>query len=262
MRCRTKGRVVEGRGRRATLSGPTGQWPSMPPAGSTEGCATHGPISTAQERSMGMAHEMLNSTPGLIQPDSLFLLLTGRAGNGFQPSTSCAAPRCSLHSSLDAKGALAEHPPGAGAPTGHPPGRNFQELIVIHPLNFSFLFRKATKWVLGHHPVHVLGSRNYSSGSRSPVQANRRNACSWMQKVRSLSTRLVLARPLGTRRRMQSNPHGCERRAHWAPAWGRRAATQWAPDLSGTSLGSKRIRLEGEWKGGDQNTICANHAPT
>ena len=67
---------------------------------------------------------------------------------------------------LDAKGALTEHPPGAGAPTGSPAGEKF-------PRAFGQLL------------VHVLGSRNYHSASRSLIQANRS---------------LGPARPQGTRR--------------------------------------------------------------
>ena len=151
----------------------------MPPADSTAGCAAHGPISTARERSMGMAHEMLTSTLGIVRPASLCLLLTARAGKGFQPSAGGAAPRFP-HWMRKARSLSTRL-----GPARPPPGRSFREPCDPPSVFLSFFLEKVTKWVFGPLLVHVLGSRNYHSASRSLIQANRS---------------LGPARPPGTRR--------------------------------------------------------------
>ena len=117
---------------------------SMPPADSTEGCAAHSPISTARKKECGDG-----ST-------SLIYVHSSRQGKERAPSPprvvrflGASHKRC-----MGAKGALTEHPPGAGAPTGHPPG-GYSESLVVH------FFLKDTKWVLGPLLVHVVGSRKF-----------------------------------------------------------------------------------------------------
>ena len=125
VRYRTRGRVVEVAAS-AQLSAVQQGRASMPPADSTEGCAAHGPISTARKKEYGG-----DST-------SLIYVYSSRQGQERAPSP----PRvvrflgASHKRRMGAKGALTEHPPGAGAPTGHPPG-GYSESLVVH---FLFLF--------------------------------------------------------------------------------------------------------------------------
>ena len=160
-----------------------------------------------EKRSMAMAYEMLTSTLEL-HPASLCLLHTARAGKGFQPSARCAVPRfpCWMRKARSLSTRL-----GPARPLGHPPGRSFRE--PCDPPSVFFLF----SFFFLEKVIHVLGSRNYHSASRSLIQANRS---------------LGPARPPGTRRGEISEPCGPPFSLSFFLK-----ATHWVPDLLGTCVG-------------------------
>ena len=115
-----KGPSGGGRGQRTTLSGPTGQ---------------------GLHATRGLHRRLRSPRPNLHSPEkeygdgstSLIYFYSSRQGQQRAPSPLRVVRflGASHERRMGAKGALTEHPPGAGAPTGHPPG-GYSESLVVH----------------------------------------------------------------------------------------------------------------------------------